>query len=1275
MKRVLSYLRWVVLTLGVLFLILVVGVVLFARTERFRALLRDQLVNTLNTSIRGDVNLGRIEGSIWNTLTLHDLAVTYQGTEVLRAPRLTISYALLSLLEGRVRVIRAEGWRPIVRLKQDERGNWNLVEAFSPDAAEPQEPSRKEGGLDILLETVIVQDAQVDVTPAGQDARTYHLTGANLDARLGIVAAGLEIQVRQLASQLMAPGFPQAQLAVSFVYQGATAPSTVQISNLTLDTTQSRLRVTGEISDLSAMDTKIQLVLENLATADAVQLVPDWPLKQDLSGALQVSGPLADLRARLALAATDAQVTAEVRADLSQDAPRYRSTITFTRFDARKMLQREDMAGLVEGTVQASGVGTLLADVQGEARVQVHALQVANWQVGNVSVNGSVDQQRAKVSGELRGAVGQAMWQGTFDLTQKQPCYELALAVEHLDVKKVAMGEEPVTSDLNLTGTIKGQGLALAEMEAQSEVHLRPSTVGPVAVERGRLGVRIADGRIHISELTLNATDTTVAVRGEINTTGKQTGDLTYVLQVGDVAPWLSLVDQQGSGALSLTGETKGSLADLRVQGKLTANKLQVAETAIQNGVVTFALDGVGQSQPRGVIAATLQGIRSGLALQTAAATVTLPPSRGESAPLSAQVEVKVQDIAARTHQLQGEVSYQPERLTARLTQLSLESPDGTWRLSQPASIVQEKSGIAVERLLMVLRDQRILVDGRVALAGEQNLRVQIDRFALATLQPWLPQKPEMKGMLSMQTQIDGTAVAPRIESTVNLAALRIAGQDYAGLSASLGYAKQQASLALTFQQDATHTLNAAGSLPLSVSWAAGGQAQVLGNLDLQVSSAGVNLAFLNAFTGQAVQGVAGKLSLDIALQGPVTGPLPRGTFQLREGKATIDPLGVEIAAVAVQGQVDPGQVRIDLLSARAKEGQLTGSGAIVLRDYLPQHLTLSLSADHWPVIQTHQYQITIDGRLTGEGPLTAPRITGQLSVPEATVRPELEFLDTAPVKRDETIVVLSAKAPAERPAPSTSPAAEAPHPPQGGVFENLALDLTVLLPRNIWVKQRNAEVELAGDLYVTKQQGRAVVLVGTIETVRGWLGFQGRRFTLTEGQVVFAGESEINPQLHIVTQHRLPEYRVETVVGGTMKKPSLTLRSDPVLEQADILALLLFGKRASALGSGEKVNLQQQALQLTSGYAAAKIGESVSRALGLEELGIDLREVDFSGGRLGFGRYLSPDTYVSMSQDIGGKKGREVSVEYNFSPDWKLTTSTSATGGSTAGITWQKQY
>lgn len=1275
MKRFFPYVRRVVLILGALLLITGVAVALFVQTERFRELLRDQIVNTLNASVRGEVSIGGIEGSLWNNFVLHDLVVRSQGAEVLRVPRLTASYSLLALLEGRIQVIQVEGFAPILRLIQDQGGKWNLVELIPADPTVPKEPAPKEGGLDILLDTVRLHDAQIDVTLSGNKEQIYHLTETNLDARIGIVATGLEIQVRELASQILAPGLPKVQLSGALTYQGTSTPATVQISKLTLDTAQSHLRLTGQINDLKTMQAQAELNIDKLATADARQLAANWPLKQDLSGTLHVTGTPADLHSQLQVAATDARITAEGQASLNQPSPTYAGTITVAHFDLGKMLQKEGVAGVVEGTVHARGVGTSFAAVQGETRVQMHALQVGKWQVENVSLDGGVEHQVAKVTGTVRSNIGQATWKGAINFAEAQPRYDLALSVEKLDIKKVAAGEKPLSSNLNLTGTITGKGFTLAEMEAQSEVDLRPSTIGQIVVQRGRLSTRVNNGRIGISEFTLNANDTTLAVRGEVGTTAAQSGQLTYALHVGSLTPWLSLIDQQGSGSLEVKGKASGSLADLEVQGEVTTKALHTAETAIQNGTVTFAIADIGQSRPHGVITTTAQGIRSSIQLETAAVTVTLPSNQGEATPLSAQVEIKVQDIAARTYHLQGELSYQPERLTARVAQLSLESPDGTWQLSQPVSIVQDKTGIAVDHLLMVLRDQHILVDGHAALTGEQNLRVQIDRFALATLQPLLPQKPEMKGTLSVQAQVSGTAAAPRLESTLRLVDLQIAGQAYTGLNAALGYGNKSASLELTFQQDVTHALKATGTIPLSVSWSEGWQAQMLGNVDLQVRSTGLNLAFLNAFTTEAVQGVAGELSLDLVAQGPVTNLLPRGTFQLREGKATIKSMGVDIAALTVQGQVDPNQVRINQISASAGEGQLTGSGVLALSEALPQRLTFSLSADRWPVIQTRQYQIFIDGQVKSEGPLTAPRVTGQLKVPEATLRPELDFLETTPVKRDETIVVLPAKAPAELAESSGSPTETPPQPLQGNIFENLILDLTVVVPRNTWIKHHDAEVELKGEIHVTKQQRKEIVLVGTIETVRGWVGFQGRRFTLTEGQVVFAGESEINPQLHIVTQYRLPEYTVETVIDGTAKKPTLTLRSDPELEQADILALLLFGKPTNKLGEGEKLDLQKQALNITGGYVAAKIGESVSEALGLEELGIDLREVDFTGGHIGFGRYLNPDTYVAISQDIGGKKGREVSVEYSLSPEWKVTTSTSATGDNTAGIMWETRY
>jgi autotransporter translocation and assembly factor TamB len=1214
------------------------------------------------------VSLGRIEGSVWNNLTLYDLTLTYQGVEVLQVPRLTLHYALLPLLEGRVLVTRVEGFEPIVRLQQDAQKKWNVVEAFSSDTPTPVEPATAEGGLDILLETVALQGARIDVTLSGEAERTYHLSETNLDASIGILPAGLDIQVRQLASHIITQGFPTVQLASSLAYHGTTTPATVQVSTLKLDTTHSHLRLTGAISDMSTTHTEAELVIDNLAMAEAIQLVPEWPLRQDLSGTLRINGPLADLRTQLMLAAADAQVTADVQADLSQEAPRYEGRVTIARFDAQKLLRREDVVGVVEGTVQAKGSGMALTDLNGEASLQVHALQLAQWRVGDVTVKGSLQQQNGMLSGTVRGDLGQATWQGTINLADAQPRYELTASVEHLDIKKVVAGEKPLVGDLNLTGTVKGVGFSLAEMNVQSDVRFLPSTVGPVEVKRGRVVAQVADGHIHITEMTFDAQDTTLAVQGEIGTTAEHKGRLSYTLQVGNVSPWLSLAGQNGSGALSLTGEAKGSLADLQVQGKLTANTLRVAETKIGSGTVTFDLDNIGQTQPHGSVTAVLSDIRAAVKLQMATATVTLPPNPNGSALLSAQLEAKVQDVAARTHHVKAAISYRQEQIIAHLTELSVESPDGTWQLSQPAQLIRDRDSIAVEQLRMSNRDRQLLLDGRLALSGPQNLRADIDRFPLATLQPLLPQQPQVRGRLSIQARIAGTAAAPRIDSTVNLTDLQVAGQDYVGLRAVVGYQENHANLNLTFQQDTTHALNATGTVPLAVSWAEGWNTQMLGDMDLRVRSSGLSLAFLNAFSGKAVRGVAGEFNIDVALQGPVAHPRPRGTFQLREGQALVNPLGVQISAITVAGQVDPEQVRIAQLSAKAGDGQLTGSGAIALRDYQPQHLTLSLSADRWPAIQTRQYQVEIGGELRGEGPLTAPKITGQLTVPQATLRPTLELLETTPAPRDKTIVILHAQGPAKP---------EEEHDlPQGAVFDNLALDLSVALPRNTWIKHHNADIELAGEVHVTKQAGDDnLVLVGLIETVRGWVGFQGRRFTLTEGQIAFTGGKEINPTLSVVAQHRFPQYVVETVVGGTAKKPSLTLRSDPDLEQADILALLLFGKPTNALGKGEKIDLQKQALQITSGYAAVKIGESVSQALGLEKLGIDLREVDFTGGRVGFGRYLDPNTYVSVSQDLAGKDGREVTVEYSLSPDWKFTTSTSATGDKSAGITWHKQY
>lgn len=1279
MKKFWLILRRITLLLVVLLLVGVMAVAVFVRTERFRALVRDQLVTTLNGTLRGEVALGRIEGSIWNTLTLYDLVVTYHDIEVLRIPRLTARYTLFSLLQGRLHITRLEVGAPTLRLVQNEQGNWNLLEALSSET--PEEPAATEaGGLDILLETVALTNAQIEVTRAGQEAQPYHLTETDLLVRVMITRGGTEVQVQQLTTQLQADPLPIIRVGAALTYQDRATPATVHIANLTLDTPQSHMRMTGDINDLQTLDTTADLVVEKLTTAEVKQLVPTWPLTQDLSGTLSWRGPLSEVRTQVVLTATDAHITGDIRSNFKAEPLSYQGTITINGFDTRKMLQRQDVGGVIDGTVELNGLGTALAMLEGKVDLAVRSLEVSNWQLGNVAVNGSMAKQRGTINGKLVSAFGQATWEGTVDGTEAHPRYQMNLAMEHLNIKKVPTGREPTTTDLNVTAAISGKGFTLSDSEAQADISLQPSTVGPVALERGRFAARLAKNRVQISEFSLNAKETTVAVRGDIGTTSEQAGQLTYTLHAGNISPWLALADQAGSGSIHINGTASGNLNALRLQGELQTQQLRVATTTIQDGRLTYELENIGQPQPSGTIIAKLQNVDTGVRLKNAEAKITLPKSRQPSGSTLAQVEMRVQDAATRTHRLQGEVSYQPPRVTARIAELALETPVGLWKLAQPTQLVQENDRATIERLLMTNGTQTIELTGRAGLSGQQDLHLRIDHLALASLQTLWSQQPEIRGLLALDAHVEGTAAAPRLTSKLDVTGLRIAGQDYAGLSAALGYEDQRAALNATFQQDPTHNLTATGTLPVTVSWADGGKAEVRGDMALQVRSSGLNLAFLNAFTGKNVEDIAGELGLDLAVTGSVAKPQPQGSFALTQGRATLTSLGVQIDRVLVQGQVDPEAVRIVQLSARSGDGQLTGSGALTLRDYLPQQLTLSLSANRWPAIHTRQYQVELDGQIEGHGPLSHPQVTGKLRIPEATLRPDLEFLTAQPVQRDPTITVLAADRRATGPSPATTPATNtSPRPPESQSSENLTLDVTVRLPRNTWIKHQDADVELAGEVRITKQAREKAILVGTINIVRGWLNLQGRRFTLTQGNVTFTGGTEINPILDIIAQYKLPQYVVEAVVGGTLKKPALTMRSEPVLEQADILALLLFGKPVSQLGQGEKTNFQQQALQITGGYVAAQIADSVSQALGLEDLGLDMRQVDLTGGRIGFGRYLGPDTYISASQDLSGTTGSQVSVDYYLSSQWKLTTS-SSTGGTTgadnaAGITWEKRY
>jgi autotransporter translocation and assembly factor TamB len=1268
MERFWRIVKWLLLGGSLLLALAAVTLVIYTRSEHFTGWLRQEGVAVVNNMIRGSIKVERLEGSVWRDVTLHNVALSYENAEILTIPRVEIVFSLWRLLWGELQISRIDALRARANLHQDRDGRWNVVEALGPREPQPEQSSK----FTTVIRSLRLRDGGVDLRLANQEGKLYRLQSLDLEGGLGILPDGVSLELRELGAGLVSKSLPELRLKGALDYrQMAAAPATVKVKEFWAASANSRVKINGDIAHRDTTTLKARLSLEKLAAADIAYFVPDWPLKPDLSGTAVIEGALDDLTADVNLTGAGAKLAGKFRVDTQAEPLAYSAAMRVSGLDVRQWSGSEEVAGVLSGTVDAQGRGFALPGVVANTRLEVRGAEVEKWMLGTVSTDAKLEDGIVVLDGSLQGNLGSAKWSGKIGLKEKNPTYDLALKFKDVALERAVPDAANTKGKLNLEGTVKGAGIRLADAKARAELRILPSSLGAVSVEKGFFDVSLRDNKISIARATLNAADSLLEATGELGLDAKATGRLDYRFRAGDVAPWLALVDQKGSGSITVTGKAQGNLADLQTQGAARFAGLRLEPAVVRSGDVQFALRASKDRVfPEGVVTFRLAGVDAGMALRRLDGRATLSRAPAQAI----QLEVSAQDNADRKHGLSGLVNFSPGVIAARFSQISLSAPDGVWKLARPATLTMREQNFFVDPISLRNGDREISLQGRWGFAGSQDLRVRVDRLPLETLAAFKTDLPKMSGIVGMTAQIGGTAAAPELTVNLQLADPVIAGQAYAGAQADGQYRDRKTTLRLLVRQDATHSLTASGTVPLILSWNDKFRAETPPGMDLRLQSEGVNIAFLNAFTKKTAENIAGEIALDVAARGSLKQPELRGTFRLRDGKLKIVPLNVDVHALTMNGDLDSRNLNIREISAKAKEGEIRGSGSLALKEFDISAVKLSLNAQRWPAIDTAQYQVRVAGKVDVQGSVTAPAVTGQVVITDGLLRPDLTFLEQskAPTKRDETIVVIRNNGVGGQTNRESNNGAGAKE--ESDVFKNLTLDLAMRAPGNLWVRHPDMIDELSGNVKLSKARGRDLDLAGRVEAVRGSFTFQGRRFQLVRGVVEFTGGGKINPILDIAAQYKLPNYQVEVVIAGSAEKPTLTLTSQPPLEQADILALIVFGKPINNLNQSEQSSLQGSAVNLASGFVASRVANSVAKALGLDALGLDVGEVGFGGGRVGIGRYLGK-TYVSASQELSGEHGQQVSLEYEIAPDWKIGTSATSTGSSGIDIIWHKRY
>ncbi|MCB2077190.1 MAG: translocation/assembly module TamB domain-containing protein [Novosphingobium sp.] len=421
----------------------------------------------------------------------------------------------------------------------------------------------------------------------------------------------------------------------------------------------------------------------------------------------------------------------------------------------------------------------------------------------------------------------------------------------------------------------------------------------------------------------------------------------------------------------------------------------------------------------------------------------------------------------------------------------------------------------------------------------------------------------------------------------------------------------------------------------------------------------------LFSFAGQAVQSLSGPIGVAADFSCRVENPCLNGIVKANSLTYENQQYGTRLSDMALSGRFTGNRLEVERLKATAGNGTLEAKGYISLAagQGYPMDLDIDLQNARLARSDALSARATGDLRLTKAAGQTA-LLSGELRLPEtrytiiregAAQVPQLTGVRFKPPKGRQRIT-------GEEPAEAFS-----------SVFSLVRLDISMRAPEKLYVSGMGLESEWKANFTVAGTSN-APTMTGTVDLIRGTLGFAGRSFELTEGRIGFTGGPTIDPTLRIVANEDVEDVSVNVNITGRATNPQIAFNSIPGLPQDEIMSRILFGSSIANLSAIQAVQLASSLNSLRgSGGGLNPLGKLRS-ATGIDRLRIlGADEASGRGTALAAGQYITDDIYVELITDTRGFTATQLEVA--ITPWLSVLSQAGGSGANNVNVRIKKNY
>jgi len=348
-----------------------------------------------------------------------------------------------------------------------------------------------------------------------------------------------------------------------------------------------------------------------------------------------------------------------------------------------------------------------------------------------------------------------------------------------------------------------------------------------------------------------------------------------------------------------------------------------------------------------------------------------------------------------------------------------------------------------------------------------------------------------------------------------------------------------------------------------------GGTARLNGERELDLRAQGhANLQLIQSFNSDFT--TSGEVAVDLTVGGTVSKPTTQGRLQVTNGSIAYSDLPSALSGINGSAAFNQDRLQIETLTARVGGGIVTFGGyATAYNGQLNFNLTLQtqdVRLRYPPGVSS-----MANAELRWAGSSAASVLSGDVTVTKLAVTPGFDF--GASLARSAQSSAL----------PQTNP-----------VLNRIRMDVHIVTTPEL--QMQTAVVRLSGDADL-RLRGTAAkpVLLGRADVTEGEVYFNGTKYRMERGDVLFTNPVTTPPVLDLQASTHVRDYDITVNLNGGIDKLNLTYHSEPPLPVADIISLLALGQTQQQSAQLQQSGQSPFAQQASSAILAEALNSAIS--------------------------------------------------------------------------------